>query len=260
MTVASTEPIQKLLDSYVSWLRDRTSLRTASNSDWAEVTTPFLDRHNDSLQIYIRRDNGHFTLTDDGYVIQDLEISGCRLDTPKRQELLLMTARGFGVELAGDSLQVKATDSNFPQKKHALIQAMLAVNDLFYLAPSVIMSLFYEDVVRWLDEHEIRYAPSIKLPGKTGYDHHFDFLIPKSRTQPERILKAINRPNRETAEAFMFAWLDTREARPPEAQAYALLNDSEQKVPSGIVEALERYDVRAVLWSARETVRKQLAA
>ena len=32
----------------------------------------------------------------------------------------------------------------------SLLQAMLAVNDMFYLAVPMVASLFYEDVVAWL--------------------------------------------------------------------------------------------------------------
>ncbi len=35
----------------------------------------------------------------------------------------------------------------------------LAVNDMFYLAVPMVASLFYEDVVAWLDVHEVRYTP-----------------------------------------------------------------------------------------------------
>ena len=45
---------------------------------------------------------------------------------------------------------------------------MLAINDLFYLAVPVVASLFYEDVVAWLDLHEIRYTPKVKFTGKSG--------------------------------------------------------------------------------------------
>jgi hypothetical protein len=83
------EEIQRLLDSYIQWLRDKTALREVG--DWVEITTPYLDRHNDYLQIYAKRQNGSYLLTDDGYVIEDLAQSGCKLDSPKRQDLLRMT-------------------------------------------------------------------------------------------------------------------------------------------------------------------------
>jgi hypothetical protein len=44
------EEIKTLMDQYVAWLRSKTTLRQVA--DWIEITTPYLDRHNDYLQIY----------------------------------------------------------------------------------------------------------------------------------------------------------------------------------------------------------------
>jgi hypothetical protein len=48
--------IEKLLNDYLMWLRDRTTLRQV-NGSWLEITTPYLDRHNDVMQIYARQEN-----------------------------------------------------------------------------------------------------------------------------------------------------------------------------------------------------------
>lgn len=250
--------VQTLLDQYWAWLRDKTTLRQVE--DWIEITTPYLDRHNDRLQIYAKRRDGGFLLTDDGYVLTDLEQSGCKLDSPKRQALLKVTLNAFGVRVNGQALEVHASSDNFALRKHNLVQAMLALNDLFCLASPVVASLFYEDVVAWLDLSEIRYTPRVKFTGKSGYDHLFDFVIPRSRQQPERILRAINRPSRDTAQAMAFSWIDTREVRPPDSRAYAILNDSEHPVSESVFDAMRNYDVRPVLWSGREQVRQELAA
>jgi len=252
------DEIQSLMDAYNAWLRDKTSLRAVG--EVVEITTPFLDRHSDYLQIYAKRSDGRFLLTDDGYILDDLRISGCKIESKRRQHLLRMTLNGFGIEQEGDALVVKASRENFALRKHNLIQAMLAVNDMFYLATPVVSSLFLEDVMAWLELNEIRYVPSVKFTGKSQYDHVFDFAIPKSKREPERLLRAINRPSRETAEVLAFAWMDTREVRPPESQAYALLNDSEQAVAPAILAALESYEVNSVLWSQRDTILQKLAA
>ena len=250
--------IQRLMNAYHAWLKDKTVLRQIDQ--WVEITTPYLDRHNDYIQIYATQANGGFMLTDDGYTIDDLEQSGCMLESRKRQDLLKMTLNGFGVQIEGKALQVHASPDNFALRKHNLVQAMLAVNDMFFLAVPLVASLFYEDVVAWLDVHDIRYTPKVKFTGNAGYDHLFDFVIPKSRQQPERILQAINRPNKQTAEAVMFSWIDTKEVRSPDSRAYALLNDSEHTVSSAVADALRSYDVHPVAWSQREEVRELLAA
>lgn len=252
------DDIQQMLDRYAEWLKERTTVREVEG--WAEITTPYLDRHNDCLQIYARRENGGFLLTDDGYTLDDLKQSGCDLETPRRRDLLRMTLNGFGVQMEGGALQVRANEHNFAPKKHNLLQAMLAVNDLFYLAPPLVTSLFYEDVVAWLDRNEIRYIQGAKFTGRSGYDHSFDFVVPKSRQKPERILRAITRPSRQSAQTVAFAWNDARDVRPPDAQAYAFLNDAEHAIPAGVPEALASYGVRPVPWSRRDEVREELAA
>jgi hypothetical protein len=254
----SAAEIDKLLNDYRAWLKEKTTLREL-DSDWVEITTPYLDRHNDALQIYARGENGGYLLSDDRYVIQDLEASGCNLNTEKRQDLLKTTLNGFGVKLNNEALEIRATAETFPLRKHNLIQAMLAVNDLFYVAKPVVESLFHEDVVTWLDVNEIRYTPKAKFTGTSGFDHLFDFVVPKSRKQSERIVQAINRPTRDNAEAFIYAWSDTREVRPPESKAYAVLNDVEQTISGGVLEAFRNYRIQPVPWSHRAEVVMELA-
>ena len=76
------EEIRGLIDEYHAWLKDKTALRQVGQ--WIEITTPYLDRHNDYIQIYAKRSNGGIILTDDGHTIEDLELSGCKLESRKR--------------------------------------------------------------------------------------------------------------------------------------------------------------------------------
>jgi hypothetical protein len=252
------EEIQELLDKYTAWLRDNTTLREVEDS--VEITTPYLDRHNDYIQIYAKKSNGGYILTDDSYTIEDLRMSGCNIETSKRQDLLKLTLNGFGVMLNKDSLEVHTSKERFAVQKHNLVQAMLAVNDMFYLAEPHVKSLFLEDVTSWLDLIEVRYTSNVKFTGKSGFDHFFDFVIPKSRKQPERILKTINTPNRDIAQVIAFSWIDTRDIRPPDSRAYAFLNDSDKDIAANVVDALKSYEVHPILWSKRNNVREELAA
>lgn len=252
------EDVKAQIDRYWTWLRDETAIRELG--EWTEITTPYVDRHNDCLQIYAKRADGGFLLTDDGYVLDDLEQSGCKIDGGRRQALFKATLNGFGVQVSGNSLEVRASGDDFALRKHNLVQAMLAVNDLFYLAAPAVASLFHEYVVAWLDEADIRYTPNVKFTGKTGYDHRFDFVIPKSRQQPERVLRTINRPSRDNAQATVFSWLDTRDVRAPESRAYAILNDLEQPISAAVLGAFRNYDVQPVRWSDRDATREELTA
>ena len=245
------------MDQYWNWLRDKTKLREISGH--IEITTPYLDRHNDRLQIYATKVNGHFALTDDGYIIQDLQTSGCELKTKKRRALLEMTLNGFGVSLKGEALVVETTPETFAHKKHNLVQAMLAVNDLFYVSSATVANLFWEDGSDWLTLGEVRFTPRVKFTGKSGYDHLFDFVIPASRQAPERIVQAINRPNRTSAQAAAFGWIDTKEVRPQSSKAFAVVNDSEHEPSPAVLDALKNYGVEPIRWSQRESAVQTLA-
>jgi hypothetical protein len=244
--------IAELVDKYVHWIKDKTVLLEAAGG-WTEITTPHLDRHSNQIQIYVRKQGDGYVLTDDGYIINDLISSGCALDSPKREALLKMTLAGFGIQqTAHHKLETLATVENFPLKKHNLLQAMLAVNDLFYLATPFVQSIFYEDVQKWLDESDIRYTPNCKFTGKSGYDHMFDFVIPKSRRQPERILQTVNNPSKDAVEGLMFKWLDTKDTRQADARLYVMLNDERGRLANSIVSAFSNYGAVPVPWSEHE--------
>jgi hypothetical protein len=253
------QEIEILLDKHWQWLKDKTIVKQIG-SQWVEITTPYLDRHNDCLQIYARKYDNGFELTDDGYIISDLINSGCSLELPKRKEILRSTLAGFGVQINNDLLSVHATSESFPLKKHNIIQAMLAVNDLFYLASPHIENLFLEDVTEWLDLSDIRYTPNIKFTGRSGYDHMFNFVIPKSRNKPERIIQTLSNPQKDYAESLVFKWLDTKEIRTDRSNLFVLLNYNNSKVSSSVIDALVNYNLKPVLWSEREKAKGELAA
>ncbi|HEX9020567.1 MAG TPA: DUF1829 domain-containing protein, partial [Nitrospirota bacterium] len=68
------------------------------------------------------------------------------------------------------------------------------------------------------------------------------------------------RPSRDTAQSLAFSWIDTKEVRPPNSRAYAILNDSEHAPTVTVLDALKNYDVSPILWSRREEVKEELAA
>jgi hypothetical protein len=245
---------QKLINSYVDWLRQGISVEEVGAA--CELTTPLLDRHNDHLQVYAIRQNGKIILSDDGYILSDLRTSGLEVDTPKRRMVLDSLLNGLGVRVENNQLLVEASASNLAQRLHSLVQAMLAVNDMFVMAQPRVASFFFEDVRAFLDSHDIRYTARVKLAGKSGYDHGVNFLIPKSRTRPERILEAIATPKRDNIFAYLWTLNDTRAARTgesnEEAEAYAFLNDQENAVGGDVIEALNAYRVTPAVWSHRD--------
>lgn len=255
----SIRDIESLVHGYTKWIRDNTFLRQV-HDNWVVITTPYLDRHNDCLQIYVRSIGNNFEMTDDGYIINDLLNSGLSIDSQKRKSLLKSTLAGFGVELVdNEQLLIKSSRDNFAQKKHNLIQAMLSVNDLFYLASPYTANLFLEDVTKWLEESDIRFTPNIQLGGKSGYTHSFDFVVPKSKLEPERIIQALANPKKDTAENLAFKVIDTREVRATNSNYFVILNDSD-KIPDQVIGALKNYEIGVLPWSNKDNIKEKLAA
>ena len=267
--------INTLIEKYYSWLKDKTVCKKINQ--WVEITAPYIDRNNDYIQMYLQKTNTGYLLTDDGETITGLKMEGLKLDSSKRQELLQMTLRGYGVQEKNGRLQITATsEDDFPVCKHSLVQAILAINDMFYVSSPHIVSLFFEDVRNWLEKSRIRYAERVSFKGLSHYSRSFDFLIPKSSNQPERLIKTINRPTKNSADSILVDWWDTKEIRPPKSKLYAFVNDIKNNVsePNNqfdnsvythsavgkVLSALKQYDIHPVLWSKKEQIKEELAA
>lgn len=246
------------INSYLAWLKDKMYSTEIGQS--IEITTPFLDNKNDHIQIYISNDPGGLVLSDDGVTMSELMLSGCDFSTPKRQQILTSLLNGVGVKEKDSVLYVEATEQNFPQKKHALLQAILAVNDMFMLSHSRVSSVFLEDVELFLYKNDIRYTPSVQFTGKSGFQHTFDFVIPASRIKPERLLKAINSPTKEKTESILFSWDDTKNMRRKDSSMYVFVNDEDKKIKADIYGAFKQYGITPVAWSERSDIIPELSA
>ena len=55
---------KQMIDAYIEWLRKGLSVESLEKA--CELTTPFLDRHNDHIQIYAVKRDGKIILSDDG--------------------------------------------------------------------------------------------------------------------------------------------------------------------------------------------------
>jgi len=248
-----------LVDGYLRWLRE--NLRTDEIEGGVVISTPFLDRHSDEIELFLTKVNGAFRISDDGYTVSDLRSGGIDLAKGSRREQLVRILQGHGVQIDGDELWVKATLSEFPQKKHNLVQAILAVDDLHVTAREHVVQFFREDVEEFLRREQIPLFRDVKLSGKSGLDHHFDVGLPSDSRHPERVLKAINTLRRDTATAFAFSVEDVRNIRGHDALgAFAVVNDSEGAPAPENLDVLRNYGVVPILWSERNSARQMILA
>lgn len=252
---------QNIIDEYIKWIKDNTSLKTIEDDTTCVISTPFLNRNNDHLEIYVLKNNGDFVLTDDGLTIEDLKMSGVTLNSPKREKIFKTVLNGFGVKLGKkDDLFIEANLSNIGQKKHYLLQAILAVSDMYTLSQESVASLFKEDVERYFKSNEIVFNKDIKIGGKTGFDHNIDFLIPASKRKPERLIRTINTPKRDSVMATILVFNDIAEIREEKMLNYVIYNDTADKVISpDLISAFSNYGFKHIPWSQKERCNEELA-
>ena len=86
---------ERLISDYLRWLKE--GLRVSELEASCRIATPFLDRHNDEIEIYVEKRDGGFLLTDDGCTIADLRSSGMAFSSEKRKAHLAAILNGFGV-------------------------------------------------------------------------------------------------------------------------------------------------------------------
>lgn len=122
--------MKNLIADYLKWLKEKIVINPVG--EWFEITTPFLNRHNDYIQVYVKKeDNDRIILTDGADTLNDLELSGFHLNSPRRKKELEIILNGFGVSLKEKKLIAVSDRRSFPEKKHNLIQAVLAIDDLY---------------------------------------------------------------------------------------------------------------------------------
>ena len=250
-------PIE-LKEKYVKWLEDEITVNKIG--EYLEVTSPFLDRYNDYLQVYAKLESDdEVILTDDSYIINNLKMSGVDINSSKRKQLLENFLKKYDVKLDNEALVIKSGIDDFPQKILFLMQAMLNIDDMFMLSQNKVASLFLEDVTNFLDKKEILYTKDVNFTGKSGFIYSYEYLIQRTKEKPERLCKVINNPNRQNFQNTIFMWNDTKEKRDKNSQLIVFLNDKNQ-IDSSIINGFKNYDVSTIRWTEKENYLEILGA
>lgn len=247
---------------YLGWLKENIE-QFQVNQNTFRLTLPFLDRNNDYVELYIiHKEDNTFYITDDGAVLNDLDFNGFDFKSSEKRKFILSSIiSAHGVTLSEDNeLTVSCTLDDLPQKKHLLAQCMIKVSDMFYLSKPNVQSLFLEDVQNFLDKYDVRYFENFSLVGKSKLSTHYDFAIAKSKQAPERLIKVVNKLDLNAARNIIFAWNDTKDMRVSNSELYTFIKDTDRKLSSDAIGALEEYGIKPALWSNREEYVRMLTA
>ena len=246
---------------YINWLNSIVDQEKINDTTF-RFSLPFLDRHNDLIEIYlIEKENG-YELTDDGSTLRDLKVSGFDLNSSEnRKKIFQRIINSHGVSIdSNEALHVDCDRAELPIKKHLLAQCIQKVDDLFVLSRSSIRSIFIEDVQAYLDDKEIRYISDVSFTGKSKLNTNYDFVIPKSKDAPERMIKVVNNLTMDYAKSIMFGWNDIYGTRSFDSHLYTFIQDSEKSVSKEALNAFSEYEIIPVLWSNRDNYIEALAA
>lgn len=248
--------INELIGNYYNFLKQKTAVITETGSNWVVISTPFIGLFNDTLEIYIKKENNKILLSDDGVTLKNLELVGSVISrSPRRKDLLERILLTYGIQLHNDELLVEANESNFAQKKHNLISAISEINDMYMLAKHTVASVFKEDVRGFLDEQKIIYTPQFISKGSTGLEFTFDFQIAYRNT--EIVLKSFNSLNKINIPNFLFSWGDIKDVREKitgkKVVGLAIINDDEKEIQEEYLTALQSKNADYILWSKRHT-------
>jgi hypothetical protein len=251
-----TNWVDEIIENYYNFLKSKTIAITNTGSDWAVISTPFIGLFNDTLEIYVKKENGKIILSDDGVTLKNLELVGSAISrSPKRKELLERVLLTYGIQWLNDELIVEATENNFPQKKHNLISAIAEINDMYMLAKHTVASVFKEDVRNFLDEQQIVYTPQFISKGSTGLEFTFDFQI--AYREKEIVIKSFNSINKINLPNFLFTWEDIKSVREKltnkQVIGLAIINNEEKEIQQEYLEALRSKNADYILWTQRHT-------
>lgn len=242
--------VNQMLDAYSEWLRKE--ITVVEFGEFQEITTPYLDRFNDYLQLYVKLEkDGSIFITDDGVIIDNLIMSGiCLRKNSSKKKLLEKIVTNYGMQLQGNDMVACCTVENFPQVKHRMVQAMLLVDDMFQLNRENATNLFVEELADFFDTNQFYPFRDFSLVGKTGSIYSYDFVFNRSATKPERFCRGINKINETNRNTTIFNWIDTKEQRKGDSMLYIVINDNNTVKPADL-EAFANYDINPILFSER---------
>lgn len=250
-----TSETKSLVDRYIDWLREKSSEEDLAG-DWKLLTIPFLDRHNDALQVFVGPGHEGLRITDEGRIIRDLRQAGCDLKpASRRREIAEEILRGLGLDpgiLDDGAIKTTAVNGEFPGKLHHTLLSMLAIDGLANLSSQNVATIFKEDVEDWLLNNGFRYAKGVEFVGHSKIRHVFDFELPAGNAQPRRVLHAIPNPDKLHIQSFTYEVLDTREALDGGSPEFIAVLQDRTAISPKQYKSLLAHDIRTMKWSNRE--------
>lgn len=246
--------IDELRTLYDQWTKQRLVLEKCD--DFIEITTPFVDMHHDYIQLFFTTEkNNSFTISDDGHTISELEMLGIDTSaTQKRKTFFHNTLTIFGVNFNKDTSELFVNFSSledYPKRMHNLLQCILRISDMLLTARNTVVSIFTEEILGFFEDEDVPFLENPSFVGRTGNNFTFDFAIARSKKRKEKLIKAVNTPNKDNYSLPLLSFIDVKDSK-PNAEFIVLANDTNIEIADKFRTPFEKYDIQVLEWSKRK--------
>ena len=118
------------------------------------IFTPFLFEDGDHLSIILKRENGMWTLSDEGHTYMHLtyDLDEKDLQRGTRQKIINNALSVFSVQDREGELIISIIDDRYGDALYSFVQALLRITDITYLSRERVRSTFIEDFRAFMEE------------------------------------------------------------------------------------------------------------
>jgi hypothetical protein len=118
------------------------------------VFTPFMFEDGDHLAIVLKKENGHWELSDEGHTYMHLtyDLEEKDLQRGTRQKIITNALAVFDVQDRDGELVIPIPDERYGDALYSFVQALLRITDVAYLSRERVRSTFMEDFRSFVEE------------------------------------------------------------------------------------------------------------
>lgn len=230
-------------------------------NDFVEITTPFVDMHHDYISLFFINKGETYMLTDDGYIVDELDSLGIDINnSKKRKEFFYTSLNIFGISFNESTSELYVEFNNlseFPERQNRLIQCVLRVSDMMLTSRNRVISFFTEDIANFFLDNNVLFNESVGFVGRTGRTQTFDFVLPKSKKVKPKLIKAVNNPTPDAYREPLVSFFDVQDTK-KDHSFIVLANDVNNNLSEDFIQSLENYSIYVLPWSNKESWVKDL--
>lgn len=143
---------------------------------YIRIRTPFLYPDGDVIDLFLRNDGNHQTLTDLGETVRWLSAqTPVTRRTAKQTRLLYDVCVTHGIEFFRGALTLRVNELTFADDLNRLAQACLRTSDLWFTFRSRAIETVTEEVAEFLNERKVPFEQNETLVGRSSRKWKVDF-------------------------------------------------------------------------------------